>query len=85
MHAEDLLKLGVIDQIIREPVGGAHLNPQEVYTAVKAFIKEQWNLLKSISPPTLLEIRYQKFRKMGKFDSLTDVNHEAPVTGGPPQ
>ncbi len=85
MHAEDLLKLGVIDQIIREPVGGAHLNPQEVYTAVKAFIKEQWNLLKSISPPTLLEIRYQKFRKMGKFDSLRRENHEVITPSSPSQ
>lgn len=69
MHVEDLLELGVVDQMIPEPLGGAHLNPQEVFKAAKTFIKEQWGALKSIPIDNLLEIRYQKFRKMGKFDS----------------
>lgn len=86
MHVEDLLDLGVVDQMIPEPLGGAHLNSQEAFKGVKAFIKEQWNALKSIPIDTLLEIRYQKFRKMGKFDSQTTIeNHETSASSSATQ
>ena len=79
MHVEDLLELGIVDQQIDEPLGGAHMDPKATYKNVKSFILEQWNALKSIPIATLIENRYQKFRKMGKFDSLTNVeeDHEA--------
>ena len=67
MHAEDLLDLGVVDQMIQEPLGGAHRNPEIAYQNVKLFVKEQWEALKGVPIATLLEERYQKFRKMGKF------------------
>jgi acetyl-CoA carboxylase carboxyl transferase subunit alpha len=70
MHVEDLLKLGIVDVMIKEPLGGAHLNPNEIFTRVKAFILEQIFSLKEIPLTELLENRYQKFRKMGKFDSF---------------
>ncbi len=70
MHVEDLLKLEIVDQMIPEPLGGAHLDPQTVYANVKTFIKDQWAALKSVPIEHLLENRYQKFRKMGKFESL---------------
>jgi acetyl-CoA carboxylase carboxyl transferase subunit alpha len=71
MHVEDLLELGIVDQMIQEPLGGAHLDPKVAYLNTKTFIKEQWNLLKTISIDQLLENRYQKFRKMGKFNEVT--------------
>jgi len=67
MHPEDLLALDVIDEMIEEPLGGAHHDPETVYQNVKKFILKQWNVLKSIPPDVLLEQRYQKFRKIGKF------------------
>ena len=69
MHADDLLELGVIDAIIKEPIGGAHHNPELAMSAVKTFICEQWELLRETPLNVLLENRYQKFRKMGKFES----------------
>ncbi len=66
MQAEDLLELEVIDAIIEEPMGGAHVNPSVVYASVRAFILEQWDLLKGTPIDLLLELRYQKFRKMGR-------------------
>lgn len=69
MHAEDLIKLGVVDEILPEPPGGAHHDPKAAYEAVKRFICEQWEILRDTSLETLLENRYQKFRKMGKFES----------------
>jgi acetyl-CoA carboxylase carboxyl transferase subunit alpha len=79
MHVEDLLELGIVDAMIPEPLGGAHFDPQIAFQNVKSFIKEQWDLLKSIPLDILVENRYQKFRKMGKFDSSAmTVNQNLP-------
>jgi acetyl-CoA carboxylase carboxyl transferase subunit alpha len=67
LNAENLLELGIIDTIIKEPLGGAHHNPEMIYQNVKAFILEQWQMLKGIPIPLLLEQRYFKFRRMGRF------------------
>jgi acetyl-CoA carboxylase carboxyl transferase subunit alpha len=86
MHVEDLLNLGIVDQMIPEPLGGAHLDPKTAYANVKLFIKEQWTALKSVSLDLLLENRYQKFRKMGKFESrsaMAATTHETPSSSSP--
>ncbi|PIS03072.1 MAG: acetyl-CoA carboxylase carboxyl transferase subunit alpha [Chlamydiae bacterium CG10_big_fil_rev_8_21_14_0_10_42_34] len=85
MHVEDLLELKIVDQKIAEPLGGAHLDPKVAFANVKAFIKEQWEVLKTVQIENLLENRYQKFRKMGKFDSLRKENHETFTPSGSPQ
>lgn len=72
MQAEDLLGLGVIDEIIKEPLGGAHLDPTAAYSFVKSFIERQSSALQFIPRDILLENRYQKFRKIGKFESRPD-------------
>lgn len=85
MHVEDLLQLGIVDQKISEPLGGAHVDPTIAFANVKSFILEQWNALKSVPIELLLENRYQKFRQMGKFDSLTPDYHETSPTSSPAQ
>lgn len=65
--AEDLIKLGVIDEIIPEPMGGAHHQPEVVYENVKFFISKHFESLKNIPIRDLLEQRFMKFRKMGEF------------------
>jgi acetyl-CoA carboxylase carboxyl transferase subunit alpha len=72
MQAEDLLKLNIIDVIIKEPPGGAHLDPNFAYNNVRHFILEEWELLKVIEPQELIERRYQKFRSMGKFSRVSN-------------
>ncbi|MCC5831725.1 MAG: acetyl-CoA carboxylase carboxyltransferase subunit alpha [Chlamydiales bacterium] len=79
MHAEDLVEFFVIDHVISEPIGGAHHDPDQIYKNVKTFILEQWDLFKSYPPDVLLERRYQKFRKMGKFEIVGD---ETPTESG---
>ena len=69
MHAEDLIQLGIVDKIVKEPLGGAHVDPTAVYDTVKTFIKESYEALRNIPTEALLEKRYQKFRKMGKFET----------------
>lgn len=67
LNAEDMLELNIIDAIIDEPLGGAHHDPLVASENVKRFILEQWQILKRIPAAILLEQRYLKFRKVGKF------------------
>lgn len=67
MNAENLLEMGIIDAIIKEPLGGAHHQPQVVYNNVKQFISEQCGILQSIPPDIILEQRYLKFRSIGQY------------------
>ncbi len=67
MHVEKLVEFGVVDEMIPEPLGGAHQDPSVVYKGAKFFIKKEWDRIKSLSIDSLLEQRYQKFRKLGKF------------------
>jgi acetyl-CoA carboxylase carboxyl transferase subunit alpha len=67
LNSEDLLRMGVVDAVINEPLGGAHHDPDLAISNVKQFILEQIGILKRIPKPLLLEQRYQKFRKMGAF------------------
>ena len=63
LTAADLLRLGVVDQVIPEPEGGAHTNPQAVFHAVdKALVQHLGQLFKERDPAGQ---RYQKFRAMG--------------------
>lgn len=67
LNAENLLELDVIDAIIKEPLGGAHNDPENVVAEVRRFILEQWAFLSQLDTETLLHRRYLKFRSMGKF------------------
>jgi acetyl-CoA carboxylase carboxyl transferase subunit alpha len=66
LNAEDLLSLQAIDAIIKEPLGGAHQQPQVAFGNVKQFVLEQWETLKRIPLDLLVEQRYLKFRKIGQ-------------------
>ncbi|MEX1012683.1 MAG: acetyl-CoA carboxylase carboxyltransferase subunit alpha [Waddliaceae bacterium] len=72
LNSEDLQRFGVIDTIIKEPIGGAHLNPKEAMDNVKSFILDQWRILRNIPIHLLLDQRYTKFRTIGEFEE-----HEA--------
>ncbi|RUM50305.1 MAG: acetyl-CoA carboxylase carboxyl transferase subunit alpha [Hydrogenothermus sp.] len=65
--AKDLLQLGVIDEIIPEPCGGAHLQPKKTYRLVKRAIRKALKELNGLSPDELVRQRENKFYSMGKF------------------
>jgi acetyl-CoA carboxylase carboxyl transferase subunit alpha len=67
MHAEDLIKLNIIDEIIKEPQGGAHLDPEVAYKNVKTFILSSFDRLKNTKGDSLIDKRYEKFRNIGEF------------------
>ncbi len=67
LTADDLLKFGIIDDIVPEPLGGAHRDPEIVAGNLKKIILKHLKSLSSLSKDELLEARYEKFRKMGQF------------------
>ena len=69
LTAQDLLNLGLIDEIIEEPLGGAHRNPEMTAQSVKACLKKYLKELSALTPEDLIEARYEKYRKMGVFST----------------
>ena len=63
----DLLKLGIIDAEIKEPLGGAHTNYDKTASNMKTAILKAMKELSSLSPDELKAERYDKFRAMGQF------------------
>ncbi len=66
LTAQDLLKLGVIDEIIEEPVGGAHRNHEEVAQNVKNIILQNLKYFDNMSSEEIYEHRKNKFLKIGR-------------------
>ena len=68
LTAPDLQRLGVIDGIVPEPVGGAHRNWEETAAALRQALRDHLWELKGKTPDQLLSARYEKFRKIGVFE-----------------
>lgn len=69
LTAKDLINLGVIDDMIQEPLGGAHRDFETTANNLRAVVNRALNELKNLKAEELLELRYAKFRKMGIFSS----------------
>ncbi len=67
LTAKDLLELGIVDEIIPEPHCGAHTNPQEMAKTLKGTVIQQIDEISKISLDKLLEMRYDRYRKVGVF------------------
>ncbi len=65
--APDLMELGIIDEIIKEPLGGAHRDPQRAVSIVKRAIRRNLKELMAKPIDLLLEERYQKLRGIGVY------------------
>ncbi|HEY2108546.1 MAG TPA: acetyl-CoA carboxylase carboxyltransferase subunit alpha [Candidatus Acidoferrales bacterium] len=65
--ARDLLEMKLIDEIIPEPEGGAHMDPELTAKLVEPFVERSLAELLRLSPQQLISQRYEKFRKMGQF------------------
>ena len=66
LTADDLYSLGISDQIISEPMGGAHRDPEQAIDAVKSAIASMLSSLKSKKPKDLISERRKKFLKLGE-------------------
>lgn len=67
LTAHDLKRLGIIDQIVPEPLGGAHKDPEAASKLLKGIIKEHFSELVRLEPDILIEQRLAKFRQMGEY------------------
>ena len=65
LTAPHLLELGIIDGIVKEPLGGAHSNFDAAAAALKEAVVEAFSELSELSAEQLVEERYQKFARMG--------------------
>ncbi len=65
--APDLLKLDIIDQIIKEPLGGAHRDPEAAVRNVKRAIKKHLTELLQMSDKQLVQQRYERYRNLGLY------------------
>ena len=65
--SKDLLSLGLVDEIIVEPVGGAHNDPEAMSATLKAHIIKHLDALSAMSAGDRLQQRYAKFRSYGRF------------------
>ena len=67
LTAEDLYNFDIVDSIIKEPVGGASKDIDQVSESIKNEILKQLKELKKLNENDLVEKRYQKFRKIGEY------------------
>jgi acetyl-CoA carboxylase carboxyl transferase subunit alpha len=68
LTSEDMLKFGLVDGVISEPLGGAHWNYDEAAANLKSYIKPVLQKLKKIDPQKRVQQRIEKFNKMGFWD-----------------
>jgi len=67
LTGEHLIKFRIVDEIIPEPMGGAHHNPALVAEKVKSAVLKQIKKLKELDQNDLIDRRYAKFRAIGEY------------------
>jgi acetyl-CoA carboxylase carboxyl transferase subunit alpha len=67
LTAEDLARLGLADEIVQEPLGGAQRDPEAVFAAVRAAIERGFVSLHGIAPDELVQARYERLRSIGVY------------------
>lgn len=77
LTSKDLLERGFVDEVIKEPVGGAHRDPQAAAASLRSAVIRHLDALEKLSPDELVEQRFAKFRAFGDF--LTGQTVPAPT------
>ncbi|MBA4119436.1 MAG: acetyl-CoA carboxylase carboxyl transferase subunit alpha [Isosphaera sp.] len=67
LTAQDNLRLGIVDEVLPEPLGGAHRDPTAAAAAIQRWILATLPALKAADPEALLAARYDRFRAMGRY------------------
>ncbi len=71
--SKDLPSLGVVDDVLAEPLGGAHRDHHQAASRLRSYLTKTLTQLESVAIDDLIAQRYDKFRKMGKFLETTDA------------
>ncbi len=69
LTAKRLLGLGLVDKIVREPIGGAHRNPKQMATRLKAVLVNELDALEALPVEDLLDRRYKRLRSYGAYEA----------------
>jgi acetyl-CoA carboxylase carboxyl transferase subunit alpha len=64
---EDLIKFDIVDEILKEPTGGAHYNPEKIAKELKKTLLKSIKEFENMTPKELKDARYNKFRALGAF------------------
>lgn len=67
LTSQDMKKLGIVDDIIKEPINGAHRNQEDTFEAVKKYLKKELAALKKVKPEQRIKNRIEAFSKMGAW------------------
>ena len=73
LTAEDCMELGVVDVLVPEPKGGAHVSPDDAARQLKRILLDELADLQSSNIGRLVKARYEKFRSMGRYTSRFSV------------
>lgn len=91
LTARDLARLGIIDHVIKEPMGGAHRDPDTASASLEKYLVDSLRELKRFKVDTILRKRYERIRTAGSFFERTSVTVKeaaisatAPKTGATP-
>ncbi|MDR1595426.1 MAG: acetyl-CoA carboxylase carboxyltransferase subunit alpha [Puniceicoccales bacterium] len=76
LSSQKLIELGVVDEIIREPLGGAHNDHDFTADAIKCAVARHLKNLSNVNGETLLKLRYERFRKFGIFETKKEAEPE---------
>jgi len=69
LTADDLYRFGIVDQILPEPLGGAHRNARNVVTQTLDAVEAALSPLAALTPEMLLDQRYRKYRRLGEWQA----------------
>ncbi|OHE84232.1 MAG: acetyl-CoA carboxylase carboxyltransferase subunit alpha [Lysobacterales bacterium RIFOXYD1_FULL_69_11] len=69
LTAKRLHGLGLVDKVVREPIGGAHRNPRQMATRLKAVLMNELDALDQLPTADLLERRYKRLRSYGAYEA----------------
>ena len=69
LTAKRLKSLGLVDKVVREPIGGAHRNPRQTATRLKAVLMNAIDELEQLPVDTLLQRRYERLRSYGAYEA----------------
>jgi acetyl-CoA carboxylase carboxyl transferase subunit alpha len=67
LTADDLMRLGVVDEVVREPEGGAHRDHDSAAAFLGAALRQNLERVNALTLDELLKKRYDKFRRLGNF------------------
>lgn len=69
LTAKRLKELGLVDKVVREPIGGAHRNPAQLATRLKAVLMNELDALERLPVDALLQRRYERIRGYGAYEA----------------